>query len=1019
MNITAWAIDNNKVSYFAALLICIMGIFSFFKLGQLEDPEFSIKTAVIHTTYPGASAEEVELEVTDLIEQALQEMAQVNHLYSVSRPGTSTIRVDIKEEYWSDRLPQVWDEMRKKVRDIKGQLPPGAGDPVIGDDFGFVYGFVLALSSNDFDYKALEQYAESMEKNLSLVNGVSRVELWGVQPKVVYLDISEQDRKDRGVTYSDFIRTLEQQNAVVDSGYIDHGRERVRVQTMGNFTSGEDIGELLISGNPSAMGDDETRNQSLIRIKDIAEVRVGYQEPSPGHMRLNGEPAIGIAIAAQQGSNLVKTGASLEEELQRLKSTLPVGINIEKVAWQSDLVESSVNSFLISLVEAVVIVLVVLTLPMGWRMGAIIGTSLVLTILATFLLMAVLKIDLQRMSLGALIIAMGMMVDNAIVVADGMYDRLKKGMSKRQAAIESATLPAWPLLGATLIAVMAFYPIFASSANAGEYCRTLFIVVGSSLTISWLLAITITPLQCMDLLKVEAEPDHQPSSFIARFRTLLISVLKRKFSFLVAMTLLLLMSIYGFQYVKQMFFPDSSRAQFMIDVWEHSGTNVKHTSEDMLHIEAHLLKDQRVQSISAYIGMGPPRFYLPVDSEMPQSSYGQIIVNLHDWQDVDAVSKEIEGWMVKRLPNTPTRIRKYGVGPSDPWKFEARFIGTAETSTEELRQVAEQAMAVLRENPLAKDVRTDMQNPTKVIRSWYDQSQGRWSNISRNDVALASKIAHDGATIGLYRDGDDLLPIVIRSIEEERQEALDLSFVPTFSPNTTKSVPLGQVVDDLQLTFEDNAIIRWDRHRAITVQASPNNATFPTLYQSVVDELNEIPLPPGWELMWDGELDSTVTAQKSLIPGVIPALIIMVFTMVLLFNAFRPSIIIIMTIPFAVIGITLGLILLDAAFGFMALLGAMSLSGMMIKNAIVLLDQVDLELEAGKPRKEAIVSATVSRLRPVMLAAGTTVLGVIPLLQDVFWVSMAATIMFGLAFGTILTMLVVPTLYCVFYKVKV
>jgi len=1011
MNLTAWAIENNKVSYFAVFLICIAGIAAFFKLGQLEDPEFSIKSAVIQTAYPGASAAEVEEEVTDLIEQALQEMPQLNHLYSVSRAGESMIRADIKEEYWSDRLPQVWDEMRKKVQDIQPALPPGASKPIIGDDFGFVYGFVLALSATDFDYQSLERVAESLKKNLSLVAGVSRVELWGVQPKVIYLDISEQARKDRGVSYADFVRTLEQQNAVVDAGYVDHGRERLRVQTSGTFKRPEDIGELVISGQPG--------HDSLIQVRDIATVRVGYQEPAVAQMRFNGQPAIGIAIAAQPGSNVVNTGQMIEAELARLNQAIPIGMQVDKVAWQSELVESSIDGFMLNLLEAVAIVLLVLTVPMGWRMGVIIGTSLVLTILATFLVMAIFQIDLQRMSLGALVIALGMMVDNAIVVADGMYERLRRGMNKHQAAIESATLPAWPLLGATVVAVMAFYPIFASSANAGEYCRTLFVVVGLSLSISWIIAITITPLQCMDLLKVEANSNElKEGVFLSRFRSLLLGVLKARYAFLVGMIVLLVVSLFGFQHVKQMFFPDSSRSQFMIDIWQPSGTNIQTTSTDMKLIEQHILSDERVDSVSAFVGMGPPRFYLPVDSEPPQSNYGQLVVNLKDWHDVDGLSAELEQWMEQQLPNVPTRTRKYGVGPSDAWKFEARFVGTADTATEELTRIADQAMAILKKTPLAKDVRTDMQQPTKVIESLYDQSKGRWSNLTRNDVALASRIAHDGAQVGLYRERDDLFPIVLRSVESERQKATDLTFVPVFSQATSKSVPLGQLVEDLTLGFEDYAIVRWDRRRSIAVQASPNGVTFPTLYQEIQKDFNAIKLPSGWQLVWDGEFDSTVTAQQSLIPGVIPTIAVMVFVLVLLFNAFRPPLIILLTIPFAVIGITLGLLVMDAAFGFMALLGAMSLSGMMIKNAIVLLDQVELEIKSGKTRFQAVVDATVSRLRPVLLAAGTTVLGVIPLLQDVFWVSMSAAIMFGLAFGTILTMLVVPTLYCLLYRVK-
>lgn len=1012
MNITEWALDNKKVAYFAVGLIVLGGIMSFLKLGQLEDPEFSVKSALVSTQYPGASAAEVEKEVTDKLEIALQEMPQVQHLYSISRAGVSTIKVDIKEEYWSDRLPQVWDELRKKIRDVQPSLSAGVQTPEISDDFGAVYGFLMALSSNDYTPAELEKVAKQLKKNLSLIDGVSRVELWGVQSKVVYLDISEQARKERGLTFHDFHNALNQQNAVVNAGALDHDGERIRIEPTGNFSSPEEIGDLVIRGQ--AAGSD-----ALLKIRDVAEVKVDYLTPAMNKMRFNGKPAIGIAISSEAGSNLVATGKAIDAELERLLGITPIGMEVDKIAWQSDLVEDAIDGFMISLLEAVIIVLVVLTIPMGWRMGIIIGTSLILTILATFIVMAVLKIDLQRMSLGALVIALGMMVDNAIVVADGMLERLKKGMSRRQAAIESAQIPAWPLLGATVIAVMAFYPIFASTAGAGEYCRTLFIVVGISLSLSWIIALTITPLQCIDLLPDnDGTAEQKQSKGVLAFRNVLLKVLRARPQFLMLMAGLLALSIYGFSFVSQMFFPDSSRAQFMVDVWEVSGTPIQKTESTLKKVEQKIIGDDRIESVSAFIGMGPPRFYLPVDSEGPNSNYGQLIVNVHDRKDIDALISELDIWMAKELPNTLTRARKYGVGPSDNWKFEARFIGTADTSTQELRKIAAQAMSIVKASPLAEDVRTDMQQPTKVIQANYDQSRGRWAGVSREDIGIATRVLHDGMPVGLYREGDDSYPIMMRGIEEERQNALDLSYLSVYTQNNIKGVPLTQVVDDLSLAFEDYAIVRWDRRRAVTVQASPKGVTFPELHAQVAKDINDIELPEGWTLYWDGEMASTGDAQKSLVPGVVPAFIIIIFTIVLLFNAFRPPTMILLTIPFALIGVSAGLLITGAPFGFMALLGAMSLSGMMIKNAIVLLDQVNIELESGKDHWDAIIDSTMSRLRPVFLAAATTVLGVVPLLQDVFWVSMAATIMFGLTFGTILTLLVLPVLYGVMYRIK-
>ncbi|MFC1507930.1 efflux RND transporter permease subunit [Pseudomonadota bacterium] len=1012
MNMTEWALNNRKVTYFALVLVILGGIASFFKLGKLEDPEFSVKAAVITTQYPGASAAEVEKEVTDRIELALQEVPEIEHLYSVSRAGISSIKIDIEQKYRGERLAQIWDDLRKKVRDIENELPPGAKSPEIGDDFGFVYGFLLALSTEQYNYAELEEVAKELKKNLSLINGISRAELWGVQPKVVYIDISEQARKELGLTHQDFQAALQQQNAVVDAGHIDHGNERIRIYPTGNFNDPSKIADLLVSSQKSPT--------SLLRIGDVAEVSIGYQKPVMAKMHFNGKPAIGIALANQKGVNVLDVGEKIESELARLQSIVPLGMNVDKISWQSELVDEAIDSFMISLIEAILIVLLVLTVPMGWRIGLIIGSSLILTILATFIAMAILDINLQRMSLGALVVALGMMVDNAIVVADGMLERLKRGMDRRQAAIESAKIPGWPLFGATLVAVMAFYPIFASTADAGEYCRVLFIVAGLSLSISWLIAMTVTPLQCVDLLpqpksKAMTGPE---SGFLAGFRRLLLKVLKARTVFLVTMALLLAISIYGFQYVNQMFFPDASRAQFMVDIWEPAGTRIEKTEFDANILEAHLLDDPRIESVSSFIGMGPPRFYLPVDSEGLQANYGQLIVNVHDRKQIDQLIEELQGGSKQLLPHALIRSRKYGIGPADTWKFEARFIGTADTTTQELRQVAEKAMAIVQASPLAHEVRTDIQNPTKVILPQYSQSLGLWSGVSREEISAATRIVHDGLSVGLYRKQDNLYPIVLRSVIEERQAASDLTDLPVNSQLTSQGVPLSQVVSSVDLGFEDYAIVRWDRRRAVTVQASPKGVTYPTLHASVAEELEALELPDGWTLFWDGELESSRDAQEHLSAGVLPAVVVIISTIVLLFNAYRPPFIILLTIPFALIGITGGLLLTGAPFGFMALLGAMSLSGMMIKNSIVLLDQINLELAAGKNRFDAVVDSCVSRLTPVVLAAATTVLGVIPLLQDVFWVSMSATIMFGLTFGTILTMLVVPALYCTFYRVS-
>jgi multidrug efflux pump subunit AcrB len=1002
-------------------------VFSFFHLGWLEDPEFTVKVGVIVTPYPGASPQEVELEVTDRLEVALQEMPELLELYSYSMQGLSMIRVEMKPEYWGDALNQLWDQMRKKIRDATPQLPPGAGPPIINDDFSFVYGFVLAVTGDGFSFKDLETVVKGLKKDLSLVPGVSRVELWGVQDKVIYVDVSEEQMSLLGVTSANLMLTLAQQNMVVDAGYMNDRDQRYRVSPSGQFTKPEDIGELVIRGTleeklqPGKGG--RRRTGEVIRIKDIGTVRAGYLEPPRTLMFFNGKPAIAISLANVAGGNIVQTGKAIDQRLEELKPELPVGIEIHQVSWQSDLVYNSILDFMINLGEAVLIVIGVLWLTMGWRMGLIIGTDLLFTILGTFIVMALFKIDLHRVSLGALIIALGMMVDNSIVVADNFTVRLKQGMDRTQAAIESASLPAWALLGATFIAIMAFYPVFGSPSETGEYSGSLFMVVGISLLLSWLVAEMITPLKCIALL-----PDPQPGEgeetysggMYDKFRGLLTWAIRGRIFTILVMVGLLAASIVGFQYVQRMFFPDSSRTQFMVDYWAPMGTPIQKVTQGLKPIEKFLMKDPQTKNVSTYIGQGPPRFYLPVDPEMPFSTYGQIIVNTKTLEGVKTLSTALETWLNENPTDALVRVRLYSVGPGDTWKFEARFSGPAEADLEYLRQLGVEGMNILKATPLAKDVRTDMRQRVREIVPEYSQERGRWAIVDRDDIARSTKRAYDGLPVGQYREGDTVYPILLRNRDKDRQQmpgALDsLQVDRKLSP---RPVPLAQVTRGIDTEWVDPIIMRFNRRRVNSVQASPNGVTFPTLQAAVMDKFQEMEknLRPGYALFWDGEDYSTRRAQDGLNPGTIPATVVILFILVVLFNAVRPPLILLLAIPFALIGITSGLLVTQMAFGFMALLGAMSLAGMMLKNGIVLIDQINLELAGGKAPYTAVMDAAISRLRPVVNTATTTVLGVAPLLQDAFWASMSVTIMGGLAFGTIITMVLVPVLYCTLYKI--
>ncbi|MEM1164664.1 MAG: efflux RND transporter permease subunit [Planctomycetota bacterium] len=1026
MSLTKLAVENKAVTYFLTAIVAVAGIAGYFSLGQLEDPEFSIKQATITTFYPGASPEEVELEVTDPIEIALQELSQLKVVESISRAGESSITAEIQAQYWSDELPQVWDQLRSKVRDIQDSLPEGVVPSEVTDDVGQVYGMQLAVIGEGFTPAELEDYTDFLKKELSVVPGVSRVDLWGEQQRVVYFDVAETQLANLGLTSTSIENTLKDQNLIVDAGSIDVQSRRLRISPTGAFSSPADIGELTVrAGNSDAEGTsagaDSGQADELIRLRDIGTIREGYEDPPFRLMRYNSRPAIGLSITNAPGANVVTVGKAIDARLDELIPTLPIGIEVNRVHWMSDVVDEAVVGFLVSFGQAVAIVIIVITIGMGVRMSIVIGTALVMTILGSFLMMSLLGIDLQRMSLGALIIALGMMVDNAVVVADGMSARMKRGVPRREAAIAAGQEPAIALLGATIIGAIAFYPIYASTEGAGEYCRSLFTVIAASLLVSWLVSVTLTPLQCIDLVKDPKSTDTDPyrTPLMSAFRGLLAVLIKARLLVVVGMIALLASSLYGFGYVRQLFFPDSSMSKFMIDVYGYEGTRIQTISDDLVLAEAHLLADDRVTAVASYIGSGPPRFYLPVEPEPPLGSYAQMVVNVENTSDIDQLLLDLEPWFAQTMPDNLVSLRKFGVGPSNTWAFELRFSGPATADLDQLRAIANEAVATVESSPLAGPVRTDWRERVPRFEPRFNQERARWASVARDDVADALLLSFDGQQVGTYREGDDLLPIILRRTDEERQNFDTLESLQVNPSGSTEMVPLGQVTDGIAIEFEDPVIGRYNRRRTVTLQANPaHGVSLKDLRLDVTEALEAIELPPGYTMEWGGEYEDEMDSQASLIPGLAPMAIIIVSILVALFNAYRPLFVMLLTIPFVLIGVAAGFLTFNAPFGFVALLALMSLIGMMLKNAIVLIDEVEAQLKARVPRTEALIRAAQSRLSPVVLASATTVLGVIPLLSDVFWIGLSVTIMAGLSFGTLLTMLFLPVLYSIFYGLK-
>ncbi len=1052
MSLPRFAVENRALMHFIEVLLILAGGFAYLSLGRLEDPDYSIKRAVITTAYPGASPREVELEVTDRIEKALQEMPQLDRLYSISRAGFSVVRVDIKASYWSDVLPQVWDEMRKKIRDVESRLPPGVEKPVIGDDYGFVYGFVLALTGDGFTPKQLEDYADFLKKELSLVPGVSRVELWGNLDKTIFIDVTEQQLAELGLTAESFTETLGEQNQVVDAGYVDVGNAQLRVEPTGEFRAPEEIGELALrptlketiaglqrtqrlSGTRSGPApqsqlrqgstDSAPSGDELLRIRDVGSVRRGYRDPPRWMMRFNGEPAIALSIANIAGGNIIDTGHALEERLDALRALLPVGLEIQPISWQSHFVEDGIDSFMHALRDAMVIVLGIVTLALGWRLGLVVGSGLLLSVLGVFVFMAVVGIDLHRISLGALIIALGMIVDDIIVVSDLYLVKLQKGVDKVDAAVEAASENAKPLFWATTVAAFAFFPIFLSPEGAGEFCRSLFLVVGASLWISWIFAMTLTPVRCITFLPTApggagSEGGEAEGRLKGAFRRLLVVGIGHRISFLGTGAAVLAVALMGFGSVRQEFFPYAERTQLLIDYWGRQGTRIDETSAGLAPIEAKLRSLDYVRDVSAFIGQGPPRFYLPVDGEFPYPEYAQLLVNTQQPEDVERLIQELRPWVADHAPQAMVRFRQLGVGPATTWKFELRFMGPSEAHLVTLRAIGEEAMGILRQSPSATDVRLDLRQPVKKVVPAYDQERARYASISRPDLGSATKRLRDGIQVGLYREGDDLIPIVLRNVSSERRRAVSrLPGVQVRPEYSTATVPLGQVINGVQAEWEDPIIARYDRRRQVAVQASPVfGQTFPSLHAEVLEAVNRIELPRGYRVLWDGEFRDSIRAKRSLIPGMVPAAVIMLTILVYLFNAYRPPLVILLTLPFAMIGITAGLLIFGKPFGFVAILGVLSLSGIMIRNSVVLLETIDHQVAAGKTRYQAVIDATLSRARPVLICAIATGLGLVPLFPDVFWGPMAAAMLCGLLVGTLLTLILAPVLYALLYRLK-
>ncbi|MFT2097422.1 efflux RND transporter permease subunit [Marinomonas sp. 2405UD66-6] len=1022
MDIAAYFMKRKVTSWMVTLILLIGGALAFTSLGQLEDPEFTIKDALIITTYPGASPEQVEEEVTYPIERELQNLPYVDKITSTSKAGYSKVQLTIKDTYRAKELKQIWDEVRKKISDISGGFPSGVSTPTVYDDFGDVYGVMLAIHGDGYPYKDLENYVDFIKRELVLVDGIAKVSVAGEQSEQVTIEISRSKLANMGIAPSQLQTLLANQNSVSNAGSVKVGSEYVRISPTGEF---KDISELenLIIGKPI--------DGNLIRLSDVATIKREYSDPQTHLVNFNGEKSLLLGISFSSGVNVVKIGEQLENRIEELKYQQPVGMEMDAIYFQSKEVDRSVSNFLLNLVEAVGIVILVLLVFMGVRSGILIGLILLLTILGTFIVMDYFSINLQRISLGGLIIALGMLVDNAIVVTEGILIGLQRGMTKLQAASSVVKQTKWPLLGATVIAIMAFAPIGLSPDSVGEFVGSLFYVLLISLFLSWITAITLTPFFCdlffkESIAKSDNEDEQEQEKvdpykgfIFTGYKWLLDKAMHYRWLTVIVLIGCLFTSAWAFTtFVKQEFFPPSTTPMFYMDVQMPEGTHIDDTYAKVSSIEKELLEDDRIEYVTSTTGQGALRFMLTYNAEQTNSSYAQFIVRTKNKEVIPQLFKELHFKMKEDYPELEVKLQRLQLGPASGAKIEARISGP---DPKLLRQFSAQIQEIYRADGGLESIKDNWRQPVKVLRPIFNDAQARRLGISKTDLDNVLLTNFTGSRIGLYREGTDLLPIMQTVPENERLSIDQIRDLQIYSPSSGSYVTLSTLVSGFETTWENPIIERLDRKRTITVMADPNilgDETAMAVFSRIRGDVEAIELPAGYNLEWGGEYESSTDAQANIFSALPMGYLFMFIITVLLFNSVRVPLTIWFCVPLALIGVSTGLLVMNSAFSFMALLGFLSLSGMTVKNGIVLADQINYELEQGTEKYEAIFNSAVSRVRPVCMAAVTTILGMIPLLFDAFFEGMAVVISFGLGFATILTLIAVPVFYALMFRVK-
>ncbi|GJM63795.1 efflux RND transporter permease subunit [Persicobacter diffluens] len=1011
MNLTAFTLKNKPFSWFALALVIFGGIFAYLKIGKLEDAPFTIKQAVVLTTYPGASAEEVEEQVTDKLEEAIQSLGELDYVKSDSRPGVSRIMVFLKKTTKQQDLQQTWDKLRRKVGDAQAQLPAGANTSVVNDDFADVLGVFYGLYGDGFTYHELNKYADEIKKEILKVPNVAKVNLFGKAMESVDINLSYATMAELGISLESVIGALNQQNKLVNSGFLNTPTQRIRIHTGGDFSEVAALEDFIVTAQDGAQ----------VRLKEFASIEMGYVTPYTAKMKIQGLPAIGIAISTVEGANVVDMAADVKARLAEIEQDLPAGLLMKSIYDQGAESQEANDGFVINLVASVGTVVLILLFFIGLKNGILVSSGLIFSILGTLIIMLATGLNMERVSLAALIIAMGMLVDNSIVVVEAALMAMKQGMSKADAIKKAVASSIWPLLGATIIAILTFLPIRISPDSTGEYLSSLFSVLAISLSLSWIFALTQTPLVLDTFIKEDndkagEQEDPYGGKFYGLFRKLLSVAIKRKFSSLAVIVGLFAFSIFGMRFMTVIFMPDLEKNLLRIDLFFPEGTRIDYTEEKADEIFGWLKEQEGIVDVTTTIGMTPPRYFLASSSYGPQSNYAHFIVEFEDFESADAVKKIMDAEKSNLWPDVFIKPNYFSVMSPLDGQVEARFMGPDIQVLDSLVQVAED---IVRSSDKSRHVHSSWFNMAPNWTAEYSSNKAGRTAVTRPNLANSFQMMGDGLGVGVFRDGIDLKPIMLKADVNGGSVDMDkLTNMPVVAGQ--KNVPLQQVVSDFSLGFEYPLIQTYNRRRAMSVLADPvPGVTTGQLWKEVGPQIEAMELPEGYSFMWDAEKKNQGEAVEAIVTFFPLAFLLIIAILIALFGDYRQPMIVVVMLPLSLIGLVLGLVLTGKAFDFMTFIGWIGLLGMIIKNVIVLLDEANIQTAEGKSQYEAIVFAAVSRMRPVLMAAITTMFGMVPLLPDSVFGSMATGIIFGLGFATFLTLLAVPVFYAIFYNLKI